>query len=285
MPSKSALITGCSSGIGRESAVQFQDAGWTVFATARNPSDIDDLAERGMETLELDVTVAEDIERSVETVVDSHGTIDCLVNNAGYGETAAVEDVTKADMQAQFDVNTFGPQHLMGEALPHMRKQGDGTIVNVSSVGGRLAQPGLGAYCASKFALEALTDAARVEVAPFGIDVVLIEPGPVDTPFEAKAEERLAERATGDGPYEELYERLREFNQGISSGRGSDVLSTIMARVTVPPERVAKTIVTAAEHPDPKPRYGVSIPHRLMAVGEYAPDRLRDVVFQRALDT
>lgn len=283
MESNTVLITGCSSGIGRVSAEQFHDAGWTVYATARNPADIDDLSERGMATLELDVTVADDVERAIESVVDAHDEIDCLVNNAGYGETAAVEETTVADLHAQFAVNTYGPQRLMREVLPHMREQGDGTIVNVSSVGGRLAQPGLGAYCASKFALEALSDAARVEVADFGIDVVLVEPGPVDTRFEDKAAERLADRTGTDGPYQELYSRLAEFNEGISNHGGGDVMATVLGQFTVPPERVAETIVDAAESTNPRARYGVSIPHRLMAMGEYVPGSLRDELFRQAL--
>lgn len=284
MQSKTVLITGCSSGIGRASAKQFHDAGWTVYATARDHADIDGLADQGMETLALDVTVEDDIERAVDAVVTADERIDCVVNNAGYGETAAVEETTEEELHAQFAVNTYGPQQLMREALPHMRDQGSGTIVNVSSVGGRLAQPGLGAYCASKFALEALSDAARVEVDRFGVDVVLIEPGPVDTAFEDKAGERLARRGGTDGPYDDLYERLTEFNEGISTRGGRGILPTILGQMTVTPERVARTILEAAQDPDPKARYSVSIPHRLMAMGAYVPSTIRDEVFLQALD-
>jgi len=137
----------------------------------------------------------------------------------------------------------------------------------MSSVGGRLSQPGLGAYCASKFALEALSDALRAEVSGFGVDVVLVEPGPVDTPFEEKAEESITERADADGPYADLYERVAEFNRGISERGGDDIATHLIGKITVPPERVAETVVDAAEDDDPKPRYKVSVPHRVMAMG------------------
>lgn len=284
MAVRTVLITGCSSGIGRATAERFHDAGWTVYATARNPDDIDDLDERGMETLELDVIEDDDATRAVETVVERDGGIGCLVNNAGYAETAAVEETAVDDLRAQFDVNTYGPHRLMRATLPHMREQGGGTIVNVSSVGGRLAQPGLGAYCASKFALEALSDATRIEVARFGIDVVLVEPGPVRTRFEEKAEERLDARTNGDGPYDDLYDRLGEFSQGIREQDGRDLLTAIVGAMAVPPEQVAETIVEAAESPDPKARYGVSLPHRLMAMGEYVPSELRDEAFNWVIE-
>jgi NAD(P)-dependent dehydrogenase (short-subunit alcohol dehydrogenase family) len=184
MEHRTVPITGCSSGIGRTTAKSFYENGWSVYATARNTEEIKHLAEVGTEILELDVTAEEDVENAVETVVEENGGIGCIVNNAGYGETSVVED-----LRSQFEANTYGPQRLMREALPYMREQGDGTVINMSSVGGRLSQPGIGAYCASKFALEALSDAARAEVRWFGFDFVLVEPGPVNTPFEEKAEE------------------------------------------------------------------------------------------------
>jgi NAD(P)-dependent dehydrogenase (short-subunit alcohol dehydrogenase family) len=280
---RTVLITGCSSGIGRATAKLFDDKGWTVYATARNTEDIEDLAERGMETLELDVTSEEDIENAVETVVEDSGGIGCIVNNAGYGETSVVEDLTIDDLHSQFEVNTYGPQRLMREALPYMREQGDGTIINMSSVGGRLSQPGIGAYCASKFALEALSDAARAEVRGFGVDVVLVEPGPVNTPFEEKAEESIEERSVEDGPYADLYERVAEFNRGISDEEGRDIATDIMGKITVPPEKVAETVVEAAEDDSPKARYKVSVPHRMMAMGRYLPSGVRDRLYNRLM--
>ncbi|MDZ7687671.1 MAG: SDR family oxidoreductase [Halobacteriales archaeon] len=282
MKHKNVLITGCSSGIGRATAERFYERGWEVYATARNTDDIDDLAERGMSTLELDVTVDKDAENAVETVVETDGGIGCVVNNAGYGETAAVEDLTVEDIHAQFDVNTYGPHRLTRASLPHMREQGEGKIINMSSVGGRLSQPGIGAYCASKFALEALSDALRAEVRRFGVNVVLVEPGPVNTPFEEKAEERIKKRAD-DGPYSDLYDSVAEFNRSIRDEDGGDLATSLMGRITVPPERVAETVVKAAESSNPKARYKVSVPHRMMAMGRYLPSGLRDRIYNRVM--
>lgn len=283
-PSESVLITGCSSGIGRATAERFHDRGWDVYATARDTSDIEDLAEQGMETLELDVTVDEDCENAVETVVEESGGIGCLVNNAGYGEVSAVEDLTIEDFENQLDVNTYGPQRLMRLVLPHMREQEDGTIVNMSSVGGRLSQPGLGAYCASKFALEALSDALRPEVRRFGIDVVLVEPGPVATPFSEKADEVIESNRDEDGPYRALYDSVGDFNEGIGGSDGFDWRSTAMSLATVPPEQVADVVVAAAEDPDPDPRVSPTRTHQLLAMGRLLPDRFRDRMFDFAID-
>ena len=282
MRHETVLITGCSSGIGRATAERFHEEGWEVYATARNTDDIDDLAERGMATLELDVTVDEDVRNAVGTVVDDNGGIGCVVNNAGYAETAAVEDLTVEDLRAQFEVNTYGPHRLARASLPHMREKGEGKIINMSSVGGRLSQPGIGGYCASKFALEALSDALRAEVRGFGVDVVLVEPGPVNTPFEQKAEEAIKER-DDDGPYGDLYDRVAEFNRSIRDEEGGDVATNLMGKITVPPERVAKTVVKAAGSSNPKARYKVSVPHRMMAMGRYLPSGLRDSIYNRTM--
>lgn len=280
---ESVLITGCSSGIGRATAQRFHEHGWTVYATARTPSDVEQLADQGMQVLELDVTLDEDCKSAVERIVAETGGIDCLVNNAGYSEIAAVEELTLDALQAQFEVNTYGPQRLMRAALPTMREQGDGTIVNMSSVGGQLPQPGLGAYCASKFALEALSDAARAEVDQFGVDIVLVEPGPVQTSFNETVEAAIAADDRTDSPYRDYYDRLGEFNEAIDSQSGTDLLTALMAAITVPPDRVAEVVVTAAEVSDPKTRYSVATPHRLMAMGRLLPDRVRDRVFQLML--
>jgi NAD(P)-dependent dehydrogenase (short-subunit alcohol dehydrogenase family) len=278
------LITGCSSGIGRATAERFHDRGWDVYATARTPSDIDDLADKGMQTLELDVTEDGDCERAVDEVVEDGGGIGCLVNNAGYGEMAAVEDLSVEDLEAQLDVNTYGPHRLTRLALPQMREQDeDGTIVNLSSVSGRVSTPGMGAYCASKFALEAMSDALRAEVRNFGVDVVLVEPGPVETPFGDKAEAVMDGHADEDGPYRELYDRIGEYNEGLSGDEAPGFLANLTGRIAVPPERVARTVVHAAEARSPKARYRVSLPHRVMAMGRYVPGRLQDWAYDRMI--
>jgi len=192
---KTVLITGCSSGIGRATALAFLDEEWSVWATARDEDDVADLADEGCRTAELDVTNARDCERVVERVLDTEGRIDCLVNNAGYGQFGPLENVSLEELHAQFDVNVYGPHRLVREALPHMRERGDGTIVNVSSVSGRIATPGNGAYSGSKFALEAMSDALRAEVDDFGVDVVVVEPAP-STPASTTASRKNSKTST-----------------------------------------------------------------------------------------
>ena len=277
MQPKTVLITGCSSGIGRATARLFLQEGWRVYATAREEADIaalDDHEESRL--LELDVTDDRQCKRAVNRVLQESGRIDCLVNNAGYGQFGPVEDVTTEAVHAQFDVNVYGPHRLTRRVLPHMREQGNGTVVNLSSVAGRVSFPGGGVYCGSKFALEAMTDALRAEVEEYGVDAVLVEPGPVDTEFVERAEAEV----TGDegvtdggddtgiersGAYESFYE-LFEDTQAIGGG-GPGAVS---------PERVATVVVEAASSPDPDPRYPVGTLARLATYARFVPDRLRD---------
>ena len=175
----SVLITGCSSGIGQAAALALHEAGRTVVATARNPATLSGLASRGLRTLALDVTD----EASMRAAVDAAGPIDVLVNNAGYGLYGTVEQLPMAEIRRQFETNFFGLVRLTQLVLPGMRAAGGGRILNVSSMGGRATLPGGAFYHASKYAVEALSDALRMEVARFGIHVVLIEPGPVRTPW------------------------------------------------------------------------------------------------------
>ncbi len=151
---ETVLITGCSSGIGRETALSFLADGWEVYATARNPADIETLGEKGCHISTLDVTDDDHVERVIDEIIDEHGHLDCLVNNAGYAQPGPVEDVPIEQVHAQFDVNVYGPLRLARAALSHMRERGKGTIINVSSAVGRVAVPGMGIYSGSKFALE-----------------------------------------------------------------------------------------------------------------------------------
>lgn len=198
------LITGCSSGIGRATAHRFLEEGWRVWATARDPDDVAGLARAGCRSAALDVTDDEQVERVVERVVDRDGRIDCLVNNAGFGQAGAVEEVPVERLRVQFDVNVFGPVRLVQAVLPHMRTAESGTVVNVSSLLGRVVYPTRGAYAGSKHALEALSDALRMEVAGFGVDVVVVEPGAVSTGFDDRL--RDTRDATLETP---AYDRLR----------------------------------------------------------------------------
>lgn len=266
---QSVLITGCSSGIGRATARAFLAEDWQVFATARNVDDIAALEEAGCKTLELDVTDPEQVASVVERVVDIGGAIDCVVNNAGYAQMGPLEDVPTVDLHRQFDVNVYGPHRLARAALPHMRAQGEGRIVNVSSVIGRISFPGAGSYAGSKHALEAMSDSLRAEVDEFGIDVVVIEPGPVDTNFSDRVDEELPDDER-TAAYESLYDLYGEA-QLIGGGGGGPFASD--------PEDVAAAIVESATSPDPPARYPVGPLAQYGLYARYLPDRLRDAVY------
>src|SRR3954447_1763477 len=180
MAVQTVLITGCSSGIGRATALRLHDAGHRVVATARRPETLDDLPP-GIVRLRLDVCDPASVEAAVRDADAKTGGVTALVNNAGFGQSGPVEFVTEEQVRHQFETNVYGPLRLIRAVLPSMRARGEGRIVNVSSAAGKFSTPFLGIYCASKFALEAVSDALRVEVAPFGVRVVVIEPGPIET--------------------------------------------------------------------------------------------------------
>jgi NAD(P)-dependent dehydrogenase (short-subunit alcohol dehydrogenase family) len=268
---ETVLITGCSSGIGRETAHAFLEDGWDVYATARNPADVQALGEAGANIASLDVTDEDDVERVVERIVDEEGRIDCLVNNAGYAQLGPVEDVPVERVEDQFEVNVFGPHRLVREVLPHMRDRRTGTVVNVSSVAGRLAAPGMGVYSGSKFAMGGITDALRPEASEYGIDVVLVEPGPVDTAFTERASEEIEGIERSDA-YEALYSMLDDTEAVGGGGPGA-----------VAPREVAETILDAANLTDPAARYPVGQLAKVAMLGRFVPAKLRDKFYRLAL--
>src|SRR5215212_7492856 len=182
-PSRTVLITGCSSGIGRATAERLARSGNVVYATARRPESIADLEQAGCRTLALDVTDEASMQAAVRTVEEAEGAVGVLVNNAGYSQSGAVESVPMDDVRRQFETNVFGLVRMCQLVLPGMRAQGWGRIVNLSSMGGRFTFPGGGYYHATKHAVEAISDALRFEVRGFGIDVVIVEPGLIRTGF------------------------------------------------------------------------------------------------------
>src|SRR5688500_4857405 len=192
--SRPVLITGCSTGIGRATAETLAKDGWNVYATARKPEDIEDLKHSGAKTLALDVTDESSMASAIKRTEETDGPIGALVNNAGYSQSGAVETVPMDSVRRQFETNVFGLLRMCQLVLPGMRAAGAGTIVNVSSMGGRLTFPGGGAYHATKYAVEALSDALRMEVARFGIDVICVEPGLIRTEFGS-----TAASSVGDG--------------------------------------------------------------------------------------
>ncbi|HYB11994.1 MAG TPA: SDR family NAD(P)-dependent oxidoreductase, partial [Myxococcota bacterium] len=206
--SHAVLITGCSTGIGRATAERLARSGHTVYATARRPEAIQDLTRHGCRVLALDVCDERSMRAAVEAVEKSEGAIGVLVNNAGYGSEGPFEEVPMDEVRRQFETNVFGLVQLTKLVLPGMRRQRFGRIVNLSSMGGRMTLPGGAFYHATKYAVEALSDALRFEVSGFGIAVVLIEPGPIKTEFGTTALEKVRSLEIPDSPYAKFREAL-----------------------------------------------------------------------------
>ncbi len=242
-PNKTVLVTGASSGIGKASVEALLGCGYTVFAGARRVDRMDSLAKAGAHLVALDVTDDASMKAAVDAVLREAGRIDVLLNNAGYGAYGSLEEVPLDEGRRQFDVNLFGLARLTQLVLPAMREQGAGRIVNVSSSGGQFAGPFGTWYHASKFAVEGLSDALRMELHPFGIDVVVIQPGAIVTEGSAIIRGGLM-KYSGDGPYRVGARALDKMLA--SSDKGS---------LPSPPAVVAKTIVRAVQARKPRTRY------------------------------
>ena len=207
MSDRVALVTGASSGIGEATARRLRAAGFTTYAVARRVDRMAGLAEEGVHTFAMDVTDDASMVAGIHRIVAENGRIDVLVNNAGYGSYGAVEDVPIDEARRQFEVNVFGLARLVQLVVPHMREQKSGRIINISSIGGKFYEP-LGAwYHATKFAVEGFSDSLRLELAPFGIHVVIVEPGPIITEWNTLARDNLVETSRG-GAYEERAHRV-----------------------------------------------------------------------------
>jgi NAD(P)-dependent dehydrogenase (short-subunit alcohol dehydrogenase family) len=254
--SKAVLITGCSSGIGRATAERLADSGWTVYATARQIDSIAPLAEHGCKLLALDVRDDDSMRAAVQTVTDAEGAVGVLVNNAGYSQSGAVEEVPLDAVRRQFETNVFGLVRMTQLVLPGMREQGWGKIVNVSSMGGRLTFPGGGHYHATKHAVEAISDALRFEVRGFGIDVIVIEPGLIKTRFGEAAVGSIDSELPKEGPYAEFNAAVAKATAGVYEGP--------LARLGAGPEAVARVIERAIGARRPKTRYPVTASARLI---------------------
>lgn len=248
----SILITGCSSGIGHVCAHGLRRRGWRVFATARRAEDVTRLEAEGLEALQLDVSDSASIDAAVATVLErTGGTLDALFNNAGYGQPGAVEDLPRDAMRLQFETNVFGPLELTNRVLPVMRRQGHGRIVFNSSLLGYAAMRMRGAYNSSKFALEGLADTLRLELHGSGIDVVLIEPGPVESRFRQNCVPHYERWIKLDAsPHWALYAAMeaRLNHPGPASP------------FTLPATAVLDKLVHALEARRPRARYRVTVP-------------------------
>ena len=209
-PSKAVLITGCSTGIGAETARHLATNGWTVYATARKPETLADLGEAGCKTLALDVTDEASMSAAVDQVVEAEGAVGVLINNAGYSQSGAVESIELESIRRQFETNVFGLIRMSQLCLPGMRAQGWGRIVNIGSMGGKLTFPGGGIYHATKYSVEAISDAMRFETRGFGVNVILIEPGLITTEFGNAAVASIDEGVADDGPVRQVQPPRRQ---------------------------------------------------------------------------
>jgi NAD(P)-dependent dehydrogenase (short-subunit alcohol dehydrogenase family) len=274
--SRAVIVTGCSSGIGQATALRLASEGWRVYATARRPETIADLAEQGCETLALDVCDEASMSAAVAAVTEAHGAVGVLINNAGYSQSGAVETVPLDQVRRQFETNVFGLIRMCQLVLPGMREQGWGKIVNIGSMGGRLTFPGGGLYHASKYAVEALSDALRFEVRGFGVDVILVEPGLITTRFAAAAGSLSGADTTG--PY-------AEFNRHVAQTT-ADAYTGPLSKLGGGPEVVAKTISGALAAKHPKARYPVTASaHLLINQRRLTPDRLWDLAMRSQFPT
>ena len=263
------LITGCSSGIGKTTAKVLKDRGYRVFATARKRKDVDQLLSQGFESVQLDLASSKSINSAVNEITEkTRGRLDALFNNGAFGQLGAVEDLSRDVLRTQFETNLFGTHELTNRVIPIMRSQGHGRIIYNSSVLGFVAMKYRGAYNASKYALEGLADTLRLELEGTGIQIVLIEPGPILSNFRGNAQ-RLFERnidasqSVHNAAYKRIVERLKKEGPAVP--------------FTLPAEAVADKVVHALEAPKPKIRYYVTFPTYLFAV-------LRCILPWRALD-
>jgi len=272
------LITGCSSGIGYATAERLLRDGKAVYATARSLDSIADLAAKGATTLALDVTDEDSMSAAVQRVTDAEGAVGVLINNAGYSQSGAVESVGLDEVRRQFETNVFGLIRMCQLVLPGMRERGEGTIVNIGSMGGRLTFPGGGIYHATKYAVEAISDALRFEVRGFGVHVVLVEPGLITTNFGEVAAGSVQAGAPGDGPYGDFNRHVATATAGAYKGP--------MAKLGGGPDVVADTIAKALAAKRPRARYVVTpSAHLLIGQRRITPDRVWDLMMRSQFPT
>jgi NAD(P)-dependent dehydrogenase (short-subunit alcohol dehydrogenase family) len=268
---KTILITGASSGIGEETVKGLLADGHSVYAGARRMEHMRPLADAGARLLALDVTDDTSMTTAVKTILQETGRIDVLINNAGYGSYGSLEEVPPEEARRQFDVNVFGLARLIQLVLPTMRAQRSGRIVNVSSIGGKIGEPFGSWYHATKFAVEGLSDSLRMELHPFGIDVVVIQPGAILTEWNRIARDGLI-KYSGDGPYRD----------------GAHAHAKMMAMadqgsMPSPPSVVARTIVRAVQAHRPKTRYATGGgAHIILFLRRILSDRAFDAIMRMA---
>lgn len=266
--SRAVLVTGCSTGLGRAIVERLagSKSGWIVYATARQPETIAPLLAAGCRTMTLDVCDEASMRSAVEAIERDHGAVGVLINNAGYGAEGPFEEIPMTEVRRQFETNVFGLVRLTQLVLPGMRRQGWGKVVNMSSMGGRFTLPGGTFYHATKHAVESLSDGLRFEVAKLGVDVILIEPGPIKSQFGDTAIASVRRHIRAGSAYEEFATDLVERIRGAYEGP--------MGRLAGTPEDVARVVEKAISARRPRARYPVTLMARLlMATRRWLPDR------------
>lgn len=259
---KVILITGASTGIGKDTALRYLALGHIVYGAARSVEKMDDIVQAGGHAIKLDITDQTSIESCVKRIADEQDSLDVLFNNAGYGEYGAVEDVSMERARYQFEVNIFGLAAITKEILPIMRKQKSGLIINTSSIGGKIYTPFGAWYHATKHALEGWSDVLRNEVKPFGINVVILEPGSIDTPWNTIMAENLVKNSQ-NGPYADMVKNMSKAQGGF---RASSV------------SVIGKVMVKILNAKNPKPRYMKGSGSILVAMRKLLGDRGIDAI-------
>jgi NAD(P)-dependent dehydrogenase (short-subunit alcohol dehydrogenase family) len=267
---KTALVTGASSGIGKSTVELLLSAGATVYAAARRVEKMNDLKKLGAHLVKMDVTDEVSMVSAINSIGEKEGSIDILVNNAGYGSYGAIEDVPVDEARRQFEVNIFGLARLTQLVLPQMRQNHYGKIVNISSMGGKIYTPFGGWYHATKHALEGFSDCLRLETEPFGIDVVVVEPGGIATEWGGIAAENL-KKTSGSGAYAEAANKVAD---GMAEMYSTDQLSD--------PAVIANVILKAVTARKPKTRYAAGYMAKpVMFMRHWLPDRWFDRIISR----
>lgn len=278
--SQSVLITGATDGLGKAAALLLAERGYRVFAAGRSPQKRGELdriaAQKGwpLETLEMDVREDASVQRAVQTVLEKNGALNVLINNAGVAYIATIEDLSIDDWRRQFETNVFGVLRVTQAVLPHMRERRKGRIIIMSSVAGLVTVPGQGAYSSSKHAIEAVGNALRLELLPFGIHTVLIEPGMIRTGIQQAAQDlaKPYEERVQSGLYAQLYAAF------LATAKASTKNSTTT------PEDCARIILRAIEDPQPKARYGVTPTATLIKLSKrLLSDGIMDNLLRRRL--
>ncbi|MCE1252110.1 MAG: oxidoreductase [Anaerolineae bacterium] len=259
---KVVLVTGASSGIGRATALALNENGYTVYAAARRLERMEDLKELGIRPIKLDVSDEQSMVDAVQNIIQEAGSIDVLVNNAGYGSYGAVEDVPMLEARRQIEVNLFGLARMIQLVLPGMRSRRSGKIVNITSIGGKMATPFGGWYHASKFAVEGLSDSLRNEERPFGIDVIVIEPGGVKSEWGTIAMQNLEKTIRGSA-YEDLANRVLK---AISATENHNAEASVIGNL----------IVRALAAPKPRARYRAGYMSEIVLLRRFISDAMFD---------